>query len=40
MNEYIGHPAQLRGAEQYTLNNGAGDGMKFLYIRNGLGLES
>lgn len=40
MNEYIGHPAQIRGAEQYTLNNGAGDGMKFLYIRNGLGLEA
>lgn len=36
---YIGNPLQLRGAEQYTLNGAKGEGMKFLYIRNGLGLE-
>ena len=39
MKEYIGNPLQIRGAESYTLNNGKGNGMHFLYIRNGLGLE-
>lgn len=39
MKGYIGNPLQIRGAEQYILQNGKGDGMKFLYIRNGLGLE-
>jgi len=39
MNEYVGNPLQIRGAEQYVLQNGKGDGMHFLYIRNGLGLE-
>lgn len=39
-NDYIGNPLQIRGAEQYTLNGGKGDGMKFLYVRNGLGLEA
>ncbi len=40
MNNYIGNPLQLRGAEHYTLHGGRGEGMNFLYIRNGLGLEA
>ncbi len=40
MKDYIGNPLQLRGAEQYTLNGGKGEGMKFLFVRNGLGLEA
>ena len=40
MNDYIGNPMQTRGAEQYVLQNGKGDGMHFIYIRNGLGLEA
>lgn len=40
MNFYIGNPLQTRGAEQYVLQNGKGDGMHFLYVRNGLGLEA
>lgn len=39
MNYYVGNPLQVRGAEQYVLQNGKGDGMHFLNIRNGLGLE-
>ena len=39
MKNYIGNPLQIRGAEQYTLQNGKGDGMHFLNIRNGLGIE-
>ena len=39
MKDYIGNPLQIRGAEQYILQNGKGDGMHFLNIRNGLGLE-
>ncbi|MBE6739184.1 MAG: DUF4432 family protein [Ruminococcaceae bacterium] len=39
MNYYVGHPLQVRGAEQYVLKGGKGDGMNFLYARNGLGLE-
>ena len=40
MNKYVGHPLQTRGAEEYVLQNGMGNGMRFLYIRNGLGLEA
>lgn len=40
MKTYVGHPLQTRGVEHYTLQYGKGDGMKFLYIRNGLGLEA
>ncbi len=40
MKDYIGNPLQIRGAEQYILQNGKGDGMHFLCIRNGLGLEA
>ena len=39
MKGYIGNPLQIRGAEQYILQNSKGDGMHFLNIRNGLGLE-
>ncbi len=37
--DYVGHPLQTRGVEQYTLQNGKGNGMQFAFIRNGLGLE-
>lgn len=40
MKNYIGKTLQIRGAEQYILQNGKGDGMHFLNIRNGLGLEA
>ena len=40
MNNYIGHPLQIRGAESVTLNGGKGNGMNYLIIRNGLGLEA
>lgn len=40
MIEYLGNPLQTRGAEQYILQDGKGNGMRFLYIRNGLGLET
>ena len=40
MKNYVGHPLQTRGAEQYILQNGKGDGMHFIYVRNGLGLEA
>ncbi len=36
----MGQTAQVRGAEQYTLQGGKGDGMHFLCVRNGLGLEA
>ncbi len=39
MKGYIGHPLQVRGAEQYVLQGGKGNGMHFLCVRNGLGLE-
>lgn len=39
MKNYVGNPLQTRGAEQYTLQNGKGNGMRFMYVRNGLGLE-
>lgn len=39
MKNYIGNPLQIRGAEKYILQGGRGDGMHFLYIRNGAGLE-
>ncbi len=40
MNTYIGNSLQIRGAERYTLQEGRGDGMHFVYVRNGLGLEA
>lgn len=39
MKNYVGNSLQTRGAEAYTLQNGKGNGMRFLYVRNGLGLE-
>jgi len=40
MKEYIGSYLQIRGAEKYILQNGKGDGMHFLFVRNGRGLEA
>ncbi len=40
MKDYVGNSLQIRGAEQYVLQNGKGNGMHFLYVRNGLGLEA
>lgn len=40
MKKYIGNPLQIRGVERYTLEGGKGDGMHFLLVRNGLGLEA
>lgn len=40
MNYYIGHPLQIRGAEEYTLRQGKGEGMRFVLVRNGRGLEA
>ncbi len=39
MKRYVGNPLQTRGAEQYVLQDGKGNGMHFLYVRNGCGLE-
>lgn len=40
MKNYIGHNLQIRGAECVTLSGGKGDGMKYMIVRNGLGLEA
>ncbi len=40
MKNYLGNPLQIRGAEQYVLKGAAGEGMRFLCVRNGLGLEA
>lgn len=39
MKEYVGHSLQIRGAERYILQDGKGDGMHFICVRNGRGLE-
>ncbi len=39
MKNYIGNGLQIRGAEKYILQDGKGDGMHFLNVRNGLGLD-
>ncbi len=39
MEKYVGNSLQIRGAEKYILQDGKGDGMHFVYVRNGLGLE-
>ncbi|MCQ2432127.1 MAG: aldose 1-epimerase family protein [Clostridia bacterium] len=39
MNEYIGNPAQMYGAEEVRLVGGKGDGMRLLNVRNGAGLD-
>lgn len=36
---YLGQWLQVRGAEEYILSGGKGDGMHFLCVRNGLGLQ-
>ena len=40
MKKYLGNPLQIRGAERYTLEGGKGNGMHFIYVRNGCGLEA
>lgn len=40
MKNYVGNPLQTRGVEHYAMQYGKGDGLKFLYVRNGLGLEA
>ena len=40
MYDYVGSPLQVRGAEEYVLQCGKGDGMHFLQVRNGLGLDA
>ena len=40
MKNYVGNPLQTRGAERYTLHGQKGEGMNFLYVRNGKGLEA
>ncbi len=40
MMDHIGNSLQIRGIEQYVLQDGKGRGMRFLYVRNGLGLEA
>ena len=39
MNVYTGHPNQISGVEELRLSGGRGDGMRMLYVRNGLGLD-
>lgn len=36
---YIGHAFQVFGVQRYTLEDGKGRGMRFLHIKNGIGLE-
>ena len=38
-NKYTGNPNQIYGVEEYRLCGGKGDGMRFLLVRNGKGLE-
>ena len=40
MKNYVGNPLQIRGAEEYVLRGGKGEGMRLLCVRNGLGLEA
>ncbi len=40
MKKYVGNLLQVRGAERYVLQGGKGEGMHFVYVRNGLGLEA
>ena len=39
LEQYTGHPLQVRGVEEYRLCSGNGDGMHLLQVRNGSGLE-
>ena len=38
-NKYVGHENQFYGVEEYRLQGTKGDGMRFLNVRNGKGLE-
>ena len=40
MKDYVGNSLQIRGAERYILEGGKGDGMHFVSVRNGKGLEA
>lgn len=40
MYKYVGNSLQIRGAERYILQDGKGDGMHFICVRNGKGLEA
>lgn len=40
MKYYVGNTLQTRGAERYILDGGKGNGMHFVYVRNGKGLEA
>lgn len=40
MKDYVGNLLQIRGAERYVLEGGKGDGMHFVCVRNGKGLEA
>ncbi len=40
MKNYVGNSLQVKGAERYILQGGKGEGMHFVYVRNGLGLEA
>ena len=40
MKKYVGNTLQIRGAEKYILDGGRGNGMHFVCVRNGLGLEA
>ena len=40
MKNYIANSLQIRGAERYILDGGRGDGMHFVCVRNGKGLEA
>lgn len=37
--DYIGNALQLYGVEEYRLQGGKGDGMRFLRVRNGKGID-
>ena len=39
MKNYIGNSLQVRGVMRYVLQGGRGDGMHFVNVRNGLGLD-
>lgn len=36
---YIGHPLQTAGVEEYRMVGGKADSMRFFHVRNGLGLD-
>lgn len=39
MKDYIGNRLQIRGVQNFILEGGKGDGMHFVNVRNGLGLD-